>query len=209
MQTNLEATSTIKRLGLNYEIGFMLLDPDSTRASVDESIRFLRKISCDGLTSVIFNKMGALAATPIETRLIEERRLEGSITAPDYRFTDPLLDWYEIFMKVAFSWYAGPDGFARRLREARLDKLIVKRFAGSAMSFEYEEALRALTARVNDDVLRALERGLRVVYDGAEAEIAQRWTVLDEIEAGMRSREKAYARELRDILDLYREPTVV
>lgn len=87
-QMNLQAIKTIKKLKLNYEFGFMLLNPESTFESVNDNLLFLKEFCTDGSSPITFCKMLPYAETQIEHQLKEQGRLIEIGFIEDYNFYD-------------------------------------------------------------------------------------------------------------------------
>jgi len=85
-EQNLAAVRTLKRIGLRFEYGFMLLDPSSSFASIRANLDFLRKVTGDGSVAATFCRMLPYDGTPIKDRLVAEGRFRGDVCDPDYAF---------------------------------------------------------------------------------------------------------------------------
>jgi radical SAM superfamily enzyme YgiQ (UPF0313 family) len=111
-QTNARAVDLLKQLGINYEYGFMLFDPSTTYASVQENLDFLKKICGDGSAPLTFCKMIPYAGTPIERQLQKEGRLK--VARPgyaDYDFMDSSIDdLYRAASECFNEWIGRQDG---------------------------------------------------------------------------------------------------
>jgi radical SAM superfamily enzyme YgiQ (UPF0313 family) len=101
-QQHLRAGRILKELGLSFDFGFMLLDPDSTLAMVRNNIDFLDTFVGDGWAVASFCRMLPYAGTPVKARLEKEGRLLGTPFEPDYRFLDPRLDIFYDWMLSTF-----------------------------------------------------------------------------------------------------------
>jgi anaerobic magnesium-protoporphyrin IX monomethyl ester cyclase len=162
VKQNLAAINTLKGLDIAFDIGFMLFDPDSTFETIKKNIAFLRQVAGDGPFPVNFCKMLPYAGTPIEARLCREGRLKGTISRPDYDFTDPRLDLYAFYVSKVFNFRNFDRlGLVERLRIAIFDSVLARTIEPVQWVEEYETALRDLTARANAVALDTLEDGLR------------------------------------------------
>ncbi len=101
-EQHLRAGEVLKRLGVSFDFGFMLLDPQSTFQSVRNNIDFLESFVGDGWSVASFCRMLPYAGTPIKTQLEREGRLLGTPFEPDYRFLDPKLDLFYEWMLETF-----------------------------------------------------------------------------------------------------------
>jgi anaerobic magnesium-protoporphyrin IX monomethyl ester cyclase len=176
---NLRAVTALKEIGVGFDMGFMLFDPDSTVESVKANIAFLRGVTADGACPADFAKMLPYAGTPIESRLAHEGRLRGTWTQPDYDFVDARLDLYALYVARVFQ-YRSVDtlGLLERLRLARFDQLLARAFDATADADEYERRWRALTARANQAALDALDDGLAFVSSRSAGVLAAEWDAL-------------------------------
>lgn len=101
-EQHLEAGKVLKRLGLSFDFGFMLLDPYSTFQMVRNNIDFLETFVGDGWAIASFCRMLPYAGTPLKSKLEEEKRLLGTPFEPDYKFLDPKLDLFYDWMLETF-----------------------------------------------------------------------------------------------------------
>lgn len=99
---HLRAGAILRRYGLSFDFGFMLLDPYSSFDSIRANIRFLESFIGDGWSVAPFCRMLPYAGTPIRERLRAEGRLAGTEFAPDYKFLDPRLDLFYQWMLETF-----------------------------------------------------------------------------------------------------------
>jgi hypothetical protein len=99
---HLNAGQILKKFGLSFDFGFMLLDPYSTFDSIRSNIAFLEAFIGDGWSVAPFCRMLPYAGTPIKTKLEEEGRLLGTPFEPDYLFLDPKLDLFYAWMIRTF-----------------------------------------------------------------------------------------------------------
>jgi radical SAM superfamily enzyme YgiQ (UPF0313 family) len=179
VEQNLEAIETLKEIGLAFNMGFMLFDPDSTIETVQKNIDFLRQVTGDGTCPVNFCKMLPYAGTPIEKRLQKEGRLKGTLSQPDYDFLDPRLDWYALFTATVFRFHNfDPLGLVERLGTALFDKVLLQAFEDTPWVKEYEKALQELTAQANAVALETLEKGLRFVASRDVDTLKAGWSLL-------------------------------
>ena len=110
----------LKKLGILYDYGFMLFNPESTFQTIQENLDFLQEICSAGSSPITFCKMLPYAETKIESKLIKEGRLKGHLGFEDYDFLDPLLDDYYSFITDCFeNWIAKHDGLLNLTRWAR------------------------------------------------------------------------------------------
>jgi radical SAM superfamily enzyme YgiQ (UPF0313 family) len=182
VEQNLAAIETLKRIGMPFDMGFMLFEPYSTIDTIQENIDFLRQVTADGICPANFCKMLPYAGTPIEARLQEEGRLKGSVSQPGYDFLDPRLDWYSLFTAKVFQFRnfdrLGP---VERLQMARFDQIMAQEFEAAPWADEYEEALCELTARLNAAALDTLEASLHFVAERDVDGVIADWPILNDL----------------------------
>ncbi|MGD1878179.1 MAG: B12-binding domain-containing radical SAM protein [Kiloniellaceae bacterium] len=175
VEQNLKAVATLKRLGLVFEFGFMLLDPSSSFESVRTNLGFLRAIAGDGSVAAVFCRMLPYDGTPIKDRLAAEGRLKGDICNPDYDFLDPRLDaFYRDLNDVLHvsGWIHGHQALSPALNWAWNEVAILERlFPGLGGLDGYKADLRKLTAASNDMVLDVVEDLVAVHAEGR----SRRW----------------------------------
>jgi radical SAM superfamily enzyme YgiQ (UPF0313 family) len=185
VEQNLRAMRTLRRLNIEFDMGFMMLDPDTTFATMRENLVFLRQVAELGGPPISFVKMLPLAGTAIETRLADEGRLTGDAIRRDYNFTDRRLDYYALWITLRFTnRNSHPDGLVETLRMAYFDHLVAQTFERPPWADEYGHEVRALIDLANGSALDTLERSLDVVEQCPDAEsVAVRWRALNEISA--------------------------
>ncbi|HUR82169.1 MAG TPA: radical SAM protein [Thermoanaerobaculia bacterium] len=120
------AGQVLRKLGISFDFGFMLLQPWSTFEQVRNNLTFLREFCDGGYTVAGFCRTLPYVGTPMEKKMREEGRLTGPALEADYTFLDPRLDALWDFSLVAFSGRNyGKEATWDRLRtvlfEARLD----------------------------------------------------------------------------------------
>jgi radical SAM superfamily enzyme YgiQ (UPF0313 family) len=172
VEQNINAVNLMKNIDLMFEYGFMLLDPSSTFESVRENLNFLRTIVGDGCLPVTFCRMLPYDGTPIKDELVRTGRLRGDVCNPDYDFLDPrLAAFYEGLTNVVnvTGWIHGFRALSSQLTWAWNEVVVMERlFPLLPGMFKYKEALREITKRSNDLLLRVVEDLSYVYSDGRE-----------------------------------------
>ena len=129
VEENLNAVNVLKKLGINYDFGFMLFDPSSTYRSIFENLDFLEEICGDGSSPITFCKMLPYAGTKIERELKGEGRLKGKPGFEDYDFLDISLNYFFSFMANCFAdWITEHDGLLNLARWARYYIKVYRRY---------------------------------------------------------------------------------
>ena len=197
-----EAINIFERLEMNFEYGFMMLDPDSTITSVKQNISFLRRLCQGGRAAVNFTKMVPYAGTSIACKLQKGGRLEGSIAAPDYRYNDPRVDILEKFVIRAFyRMLFNSEGIANRLQFAKFDAVIMEMFLSDQYGTKlYTNEVRRLTKLCNDSTLNSLEQAADFMECRSPEEIYREWSELGKLADQARSMQSAISLKLDDLI---------
>jgi anaerobic magnesium-protoporphyrin IX monomethyl ester cyclase len=155
---NLDAIDLLKQNNIAMAIGFMLFDPSSTIDTVKQNIHFLRTVGEDGYFPINFCKMLPYAGTRIEAWLREEGRLKGTVTQPDYGFSDLSLDWYEFLVQRMFSRRNfSPDGIVTLLQQADFDWRLTVNFAQEGQATDFGRSLNKIIRQTNILAIETLE----------------------------------------------------
>jgi radical SAM superfamily enzyme YgiQ (UPF0313 family) len=101
-EAHLNAGRILKKLGLSFDFGFMMVEPYSTFRGIRQNIAFLEEFIGDGWTVAPFCRMLPYAGTPVKRKLEAEGRLLGTAFEPDYKFLDPKLDLFYEWMVNTF-----------------------------------------------------------------------------------------------------------
>jgi anaerobic magnesium-protoporphyrin IX monomethyl ester cyclase len=101
-EAHLRAGRILKKLGLSFDFGFMMVEPYSTFTRIRHNIAFLEEFIGDGWSVAPFCRMLPYAGTPIKRQLEAEGRLLGTPFEPDYKFLDPRLDIFYEWMIATF-----------------------------------------------------------------------------------------------------------
>ena len=126
---NLHAVQTLKKLGINYDFGFMLFHPDSTFSSVLDNVNFLEEFCGDGSAPITFCKMLPYAETQIEKRLIKEGRIKGEDGFETYDLMDPKLERFYNYLSACFEdWMGRSDGLLNTARWAKCYPPVWKKY---------------------------------------------------------------------------------
>lgn len=176
-----ETINLLQEIKIQYEFGFMLLNPDSTLATVREDISFLKEIGSTGQAVVNFTKMLPYAGTPIANRLENEGRLEGTIASPDYKYQDPKLDLLQLFFTQAFHFRNfDNNGLVERLRHIKFDSIVLEKFYSDKYETHfYSQTIRDLIRESNAHCLEKMSLAVRFIEDQNEEEIVSNWHVLE------------------------------
>lgn len=153
VEQNERAVEILKQLGINFDFGFMMLDPSSTFASVRENVAFLRRIVGDGSAAAEFCRMIPYDGTPIKDELALSGRLRGDVLSPDYDFLDPRLEAFYQQVNEALNltgWIHGMRALSPQLKFAWSELAIMERLTpGLPFLDGYRATLQQITAASN------------------------------------------------------------
>lgn len=170
VQQNLEAVNLLKRLGIRFEFGFMLLDPSSTFDSVRANLQFLRQIVGDGSAAAGFGRMVPYDGTPIKDELERTGRLRGDVARPDYDFLDPRLnEFYNELVKMVHvtGWTHGYGALAPALNFAWEEVSILEQLFPALPGFEeYRREIHRVASEINLALIQIVEDLSYVFSDG-------------------------------------------
>lgn len=120
VKESLAGIDTLKELGIGFDYGFMLFQPDTTYESLGINLDFLRKICSDGYTPLTFLKLMPNFDTRVEKELRELGRLKESPGCLDYDFnTQSLNHLYTTVMMCFGHWIIEAHGLANISKWAR------------------------------------------------------------------------------------------
>jgi len=101
-EVHVRAGEILRSLDLSFDFGFMLLEPWSTLETARHNSEFVRRFTEDGWAVAGFCRTLPYVGTPIERKLREEGRLEGTALEAEYSFLDPRVDLLWNFCLIAF-----------------------------------------------------------------------------------------------------------
>lgn len=175
------AIKILNEINIDFEYGFMLLDPDSTLESIKQNVDFLEKLCEEGKVAVHFTKVFPYAGTMIEKRLKEERRIKGTTAYPDYGYNDPRIDLMEIFFSKTFNnVFFDKNGLINKFEFYVFDSVMLEKFFPEKYDIQtYSENIRKLTKRFNDSVFETINKALTFFEDKSYKEIVNNWNMID------------------------------
>ena len=206
-ETNVEAVRTLNKLGIKYDYGFMLFDPESTFATVVENLDFLQEICGDGSSPVTFCKMLPYAETQIETKLKKEGRLKGDLGFSDYDFYEPAMNRFYSFLTHCFQeWIADHAGLLNLARWARYHSAVYKKYYPETAAFrELDQAATELIAQSNTFFVDSTKELVNIFDHGANIDGGQE--MLNVIGNDIRESHQQYQREMSAMLINFEELT--
>lgn len=172
---------SFNHLKLPYEFGFMILHPYCTFETIENDIVFLRELANSDLTNIHFTKMIPYAGTNIEASLIQEGRLKGDLINPDYDYTDERIDYFQLFLTLAFHRRNfDKSGLLENLRYAKFDQIILSRF------YHYDDAntqeiITNLIRLSNLVFIELTSKALAYMKKRTLSNIIQEWNFMEEL----------------------------
>lgn len=199
-ETNLHAVEVLRKLGLNYDFGFMIFDPLSTLKSVGRNLEFLDQLCGDGSTAVTGCKMIPYAETAIEKWLQKEGRLEASEEYENYHFLSPEVETlYGWFIDTFGNWIEAPTGVLAGSRSARYSLSVHQRSAGqSEQANDLERGVTEIVSSANQLFTDAMREAIRVLscdYSSAEQSHRLSWVQME-----VSSRESRITSKIEDLI---------
>jgi radical SAM superfamily enzyme YgiQ (UPF0313 family) len=206
-ETNLSAVRTLGKLGIEYDYGFMLFQPESTFDSVLENLDFLEKLCGDGSSPITFCKMLPYAGTQVEQRLKEQGRLIGKAGFADYRFYDVALDrLYATMMDSYRDWVADHDGVLNLARWARsYTSVLRKYYPDTAALRDVERAMRNTLSQSNCFFIqsaRELTDLFRLEGSPSPAELERKKAAIERTHGGYKAQLEAVMAIVTDLAPL-------
>lgn len=174
------ALDVIDKVGIEFEYGFMLLEPDTTFQSLKDNLAFFRILGKDGRVSIHFTKMLPYAGTPISRRLKKEGRLKGTISSPDYSYKDQRIDLMEIFLRKSFQDMLFKDGsLLDKLQFAQFNSVILDKFFWYMDdTSNYIKTVKSLTEWCNKTTLETMNSAIKFMENRSYDDIIKEWDVL-------------------------------
>jgi radical SAM superfamily enzyme YgiQ (UPF0313 family) len=164
-----EGVNTLRKLKINFDYGFMLFQPSSTFATVNENLDFLTWLCSDGISPLTFLKMIPFFDTRIEKELSKEERLIGESGSYTYEFYEESLNrYYEFTADCTLKWLRDSEGLLNVIRWARNYIAVYTRFAEPSPELSsIAENVRQITAESNLFLLDTLKE-LSVLFEAGK-----------------------------------------
>ena len=204
VETSLAAVNNLKRIGIEYDFGFMLFHPETTTQSILNNLEFLYEICGDGSSPVTFCKMLPYAETQIEQRLKREGRLKGKPGFEDYDFNDASLDSLYVFMTQCFAdWIGSHEGVLNVARWARYTLAVCRRYYPLSPSLKtVEQALRGCIAQSNAYFIDTTHELIRLFGNDRPVSSHELAALKDDIQ----NHHRQYQSELNHLIDQIQRP---
>ena len=199
-ETNLHAVEVLRKLGLNFDFGFMIFDPLSTLESIGRNLEFLDQLCGDGYTAVTGCKMIPYAETAIEKWLQNEGRLEVSGEYENYHFLSPEVETlYGWFIDVFANWIEGPTGVLTGSRRARYSLSVHQRLSGrSEVVNDLERGVTEVVSAANQLFTDAMREAISAL--SGNCSIAEQVHRLNWVHLEVSSREQQIRSRIEDLI---------
>ncbi len=203
-----KALEMLYDLEMPFEFGFMILNPDSTLATVRDDITFLKDIGATGRAVVHFTKTVPYAGTSMACRLRAENRLQGTLAAPDYAYDDSRLELLQSFFTQAFHFRNfDNNGLVERLRHAKFDAVVLSRFFSKQYDAEsYAKAISGMICQANTQCLETMSMAVNLMAQCSEREIFDNWPVLERLTQQEKAVESSITASLNGLMRCYGYP---
>ncbi len=200
VKESLAGIDTLKRLGIGFDYGFMLFQPDTTYESLSINLDFLRNICADGYTPLTFLKLMPNFDTRVEKELREQGRLKESPGCLDYDFsTQSLNDLYTNVMMCFGHWIIEAHGLANISKWARNYFLVHDHCGTTDPGIEKrKQRFRETVADSNRFMLDTLSELFRLFE--TEEYLIKGKTYLESMRANIISQHDLWCREVKDCM---------
>lgn len=197
-----ESLDIIKRVGVDFEYGFMMFDPYSSMQSIKENIESLKYICKGGRAAVHFTKMFPYVGTAIADQLKKEGRIKGHFSIPDYSYLDPRVDQLQTFFNTRFyNIIFDGQGLMSRLSFALMDSVVAERFFSETLNGKsYHMKVEKLVNEYNSSILDAMELARAFMESRSRREIWQDWSILGRMVEERLSVHGSISRALEDLI---------
>ncbi len=183
-ETSVAGVDILKEIGIQFDFGFMLFEPESTYESVLANVDFLERICGDGSSPVTFCKMLPYAETKIEQVLTQQGRLKGRSGFMDYDFRERSLNYFYGFLADSFNpWIGSHEGILSLARWARYHLAVAQKYFPETPGLDHwAENIRELIRTSNYYVFDTI-RALAPIFARGDAGEADLESTRDDIEA--------------------------
>jgi radical SAM superfamily enzyme YgiQ (UPF0313 family) len=173
----------LEQVGIEFEYGFMLFDPECSFDSVRENFAFLAELCKDGRVPVHFTKVFPYVGTSIAGKLQQEGRLTGTLAAPNYTYHDKRLLVLEAFVYKAFhDAFFGSSGLSGKFQMLKFDNKVLEKFFPGQFNLDvYSQRIKQLTQRYNDSALESLNLALDFIEKHSYEEILHYWWLIENL----------------------------
>lgn len=177
-----KAIDALTEINLPFEFGFMLLNPYCSFKTLNNDLKFFKKIASMGSSILQFTKMVPYSGTPIQKRLLDENRLTGTFSAPDYKYEDPKIDLLESFFHDAFHYRNfNKNGLVELLRFAKFDALLRNKLCPDGDARIFQDELKQLIIAANQQLVETMSLAVTLFQTKTYDEIIKYWPILQDL----------------------------
>jgi len=159
VEQNIKNINILKELGIGFDFGFMLFQPETTFDSLNKNLIFLQNICGDGYTPLTFLKLLPLYETRVEKELLKEGRLKAGNYGNDYSFLEKSLDdYYSFVMSCLHDCLTGNNGFVN-VAQCAINNLEVHShfFETTSASKKFNKTIHAIISDFNMFIICTLQ----------------------------------------------------
>jgi radical SAM superfamily enzyme YgiQ (UPF0313 family) len=195
----------LQDLKMPFDFGFMILNPDSTFATVKEDIAFLKEICRRSDAIICFTKMAPYSGTPIAIELKKAGKLKGTIASLDYEFGDKRIELLQMFIAKAFYHRNfDKDGLVVRLRNARFNAWVQEKFCPNEYDTQsYTKSIRDVIRKCNDVCLENLSLAVNFMDQMSREGILDNWDFIEQLSKKEKELETQLTSYLNFVIDYH------
>jgi len=159
VEQNIKNINLLKELGIGFDYGFMLFQPDTDFNSLNQNLSFLKSLCGDGYTPLTFLKLLPLYGTKVEKELLKEGRLKINKTGNDYDFPEQSMnDYYNFVMNCLYECLTGENGFVNVSQCAVTNMEVYFHFFERTSEYKiYHQYIHEIIAQFNTFLLDTLK----------------------------------------------------
>jgi anaerobic magnesium-protoporphyrin IX monomethyl ester cyclase len=165
---NIKNVNLLKELGIGFDYGFMLFQPDTDFNSLNQNLSFLKILCGDGYTPLTFLKLLPLYETRVEKELLKEGRLIINNGLGDYDFLEESMnDYYNFVMSCLRECLTKKNGFVN-VAQCAISNLEIyfHFFDTSGESKIYHKCIHKIISEFNNYLLNTLKELINLFETG-------------------------------------------
>ena len=200
VDSSLKAVSILKKLEIGFDYGFMLFQPSTNYASLNENLDFLKQICNDGFATVTFNKMMPYYETRIEKELVKEGRLKVMAGIRDYDFLNETMDQYYDFTTDCFrEWLRNRDGLTNTSNWAgSYISVYLNYFNFTPEGMKFIRKIRKIISRCNLYILETMKE-IAVIFESNQSGYIIN-QLLDSYRENIKTKHEYFRKEIIDTM---------
>jgi radical SAM superfamily enzyme YgiQ (UPF0313 family) len=169
VKQSIDGIEVLNNLGIGFDYGFMLFQPETSYASLRKNLEFLSRICRDGVAPIEILKLMPYFDTRVEKVLREQGRIKGRPGNFDYDFNiDSLNDCYAIISDCFAVWLWGTGGVTNLSKWARNYFAVNDHFGSSEQKIEVlKEKFRKTLSESNRYILSTMTELIDIFESGS------------------------------------------